>query len=212
MPASVWQPHLPQRIGRALRWSCRLLLMAQFVFLVPLSVPVHADTNGPSAPVTNWGGIANNACGPCTDTNTWSSGAGPNIGNGICGRCGDKNWKRSSGSCQGTYQGALNCKRGKCSSTATYTFTSTPVGGLGYAGCISAAILGGIVGELVFIPVCASACTVGSVFTLGAACVACIAANVTAASAAACALADCVENCDYIAPATFAGPIVSCCR
>ena len=212
MPDLVCRPNPSTRVGLAFSQSFRLLLIVQLFLLAPLSVPAHADTNGPGTPWTGPWNFANNACGPCTDTNTWSPGPGPNIGNGVCGRCSNKNWKRSSGSCQGTDPGAFNCKAGKCKSTATDTFTSPPVGGFTYAGCIAAAIVGGIAAEIGVLAACAAACTVAGVFTLGASCVACIAANVTAASIAACALSDCIENCNFIGPRVYAGPIVSCCR
>lgn len=169
-----------------------------------------ADTNGPGGPRTAFG-FANNACGPCTDANTWAPGAGPNIGNGFCGRCSNKNYVRSTGSCQGTDRGALNCKQGKCDTAATYTFTSTPVGGLTYAGCVTAAIGGGVLAEIGLIVVCTGVCVTAGVVTLGAACIACVTANVTVASAAACGFTECVENCNFIAPVAFANK-QPCCQ
>ena len=169
-----------------------------------------ADTDGPGNPGPTRILFANNACGPCTDTNTWAA-AGPNVGNGLCGRCGNKVFTRSTGSCQGTDRGPLNCKNGTCKGTATYTFTSTPVGSLAFAGCVSLAIAKGIALELVSIPVCTAACTVSATFTLGWSCVKCIAANVTVTTAVACKFADCIENCNFVPPIAWTNP-VNCCK
>ena len=45
---------------------------------------------------------------------------------------------------------------------------------------------------------CTGVCVTAGVVTLGAACIACITANVTVASVAACAFADCIEDCKFI--------------
>ena len=192
--------------------TCGLLLAAQCLLMMSIPISANADTNGPGWPSTDWGAIGANACGPCTDTNTWTYGLGPNIGNGVCGRCSDINYQRSTGTCQGTDPGTYNCKSGSCNSHATDRFASTPVGSLAYAGCIAAAIAGGILAELVLIPACAGACTVGAVFTLGASCVACIAAQVTTATAVSCALAECIENCNFLPNRVYKGPKVQCCN
>jgi len=187
------------------------LLSVVFLFSVSLPLSVSADTNGPGTPVTTFP-FAPNQCGPCSDTNTWQYGVGPNIGNGVCGRCSDINWQRSSGACAGTDPGTFNCKAGTCNGHATDRYVSTPVGSLAYAGCVAAAIVGGIAAELVLIPACAGACTVGAVFTLTASCAACIAAQVGTATAASCAFAECIETCDFMPNRVFKGPAVSCCQ
>ncbi len=170
-----------------------------------------ADTNGPPTPATTFD-FAANACGPCTDPNTWSLNAAlpPNIGNGVCGRCSTVNWTRSSGACAGIQPGPFTCKSGNCKSQATDTFTSTPVGGFAYAGCMAAALVGGILVEVATLLVCAGVCVTAGVVTLGAACVACLTANVGVALAATCAFTDCIENCNFVPARAFGGPAVTC--
>jgi hypothetical protein len=188
-----------------------LILAAQCLLMMSIPISANADTNGPGRPSTTFP-FAANACGPCTDTNTWTLGVGPNIGNGACGRCGNINYQRSTGTCQGTDPGTFNCKQGNCDSHATDRFASTPVGSLGYAGCVAAAIAGGILAELVLLPACAGACTVGAVVTIGASCVACIAAQAGTGTAVACGLAECIENCNFLPNRVFGGPTVQCCN
>lgn len=188
-----------------------LILAAQCLLMMSIPISANADTNGPGGPSTTFP-FAANACGPCTDTNTWTLGAGPNIGNGVCGRCGNINYQRSTGTCQGTDPGTFNCKQGNCDSHATDRFASTPVGSLAYAGCIAAGIAGGVLAELVLITACTGTCVVGGIPTLGAGCVACVAAHVTAATVAACAMSECLENCNFLPNRVFGGPKVQCCN
>ena len=205
--------HSGVRTRRARRFfrTGGLFLAAQCLLMMSIPIPTIADTNGPGWPKTNFS-FAPNACGPCTDTNTWTYGAGPNIGNGVCGRCSNINYQRSTGSCQGTDPGTFNCRSGSCDSHATDRFASTPVGSLAYAGCIAAAIAGGILAELALLPACAAACTVGGVVTLGASCVACIAAQAGTGTALACGLAECIENCNFLPNRVYGGPKVQCCK
>jgi len=185
-----------------------------FVFLFAFSLPLSAsaDTNGPGAPSTTFP-FAANQCGPCSDTNTWGLAVAPNIGNGACGRCGDINWQRSTGSCAGTDPGPFNCKAGNCNSLATDRYISTPVGGLVYAGCVAAALAGGIIAELILIPQCHQACIVaGNVFVLSAPCARCIAAQAGMVTTASCTFADCIENCNFMPNRVFKGPVVPCCQ
>ena len=200
-------------IPRSRLAAVALTIALQVSFLIHSPVSMAGDTNGPGGPVTTFGGVALNACGPCTDPNTWAldPAAGSNIGNGFCGRCSDKNYVRSTGSCAGTHQGPLNCKNATCKNKATYAFRSTPVGGLTYAGCVAVFVIaGGVVTGIIGLG-CGGVCvSPAGVLTLGAACIACLAKAATVGGTAACAFSECIENCNFLGPVGFAGAVPCC--
>lgn len=186
------------------------LLVLSFVMggvALPARIALAGDTDGPSGPptVTN-PGCPNDSHGPCTDPHTYTGGG---VGNGICGRCGNKVYTYTGGSCSGTNGGDPDCRNYTVPATATYNFVSTPVGSLTYAACLAVYVACLTADGALAAGVCGGACIVGGVFTLGASCVACLAAAGAGAAACTCAYDECKEDCNYTG-VTWAGSASAC--
>jgi hypothetical protein len=194
---------LPNKIGFCMCCLSMLLYLAQPMML---SVAV-ADTNGPPGYTPTPPGYDCDKHGPCTDPHTYT---GSGIGNGYCGRCGNKVWTYSGGTCQGTDPGDFNCYEANYPTTITDFFVSTPVGTLAFVACFAgyALCLGGC--GILDAGVCGSVCVGTGGFTLGASCIACIAALGGACGAACtCAYDECKESCDYTS-SSQAGSTTGC--
>lgn len=172
-----------------------------------------ADTDGPGMPNGGPRPGNNDAKGPCTDPGTATSSG---IGNGYCGRCGNLTWTYTGGSCAGTSQAEANdCNDCNTPTTFVQNFVSTPVGSLTYAACFAAGVacmtVSGIL-DIIGGSVCAGVC-VGSWWTWGASCWACITGEAalvsTGAAVCACTYEECIEDCDYTTTDTF-GSTAAC--
>lgn len=172
--------------------------------------PATADTDGPGEPGA-FGGCPGNddAIGPCSDPNDYTSSG---VGNGLCGRCGDMTYSYIGGSCTGQDQVEQNNCNDCTLSPKTFVrnYESTPVGSLEYAAqyavWIACVATSGAV-DIALGAACVGVCGTAGIATWGAACWACIvgeSATVAAGLAVCeCAFDEFAEDCDYVGTDTF---------